>query len=79
MSQVVLTIQLKNIMDAIINEILKIGLFPTFLLVIIYLIIQEPERANKLKAILTQPFFKLFKWFSKEHISSKVSSKRMSF
>ena len=66
-------------MDAIIKEILKFGLVPTFLLVILYLIIQEPERANKLKAIITQPFIKLFKWFSKEHIASKVSSQANEF
>lgn len=66
-------------MDAIIKEILKFGLVPTFLLVILYLIIQEPERANKLKAIITQPFFRLFRWFSKEHISSKVSSQANEF
>lgn len=66
-------------MDDIIKEILKFGLLPTFLLIILYLIIQEPERANKLKAIITQPFYRLFKWFSKEHISLKVSSQANEF
>lgn len=66
-------------MDDFIKEILKFGLVPTFLLFIIYLIIQEPERATKLKAIVTQPFFKLFRWFSKEHIAAKVSSQANEF
>lgn len=66
-------------MELVIKEILKFGLVPTFLLIIIYLIVQEPDRATKLKALLTQPFFKLFRWFSKEHISAKVSSQANEF
>ena len=61
-------------MDSLIKEILKFGLVPTFLLIVLFLIIQDPDRIIKLKAITTQPFFRLFKWFTKEHISSKVSS-----
>ena len=61
-------------MSELVKEILKIGLIPALLLVVIYLIVQDPDRAVKLKAIITQPFFKAWKWFSKEHISSKVSS-----
>lgn len=66
-------------MDYLIKEILKFGLFPTFLLIILFLIIQDPERAIKIKAIITKPFFRLFKWFSREHISSKVSSQANEF
>lgn len=66
-------------MDALFKEILKFGLIPTFLLIVLYLIIQEPDRATKLKAIITEPFFRLFKWFSKEHIASKVSSQANEF
>lgn len=61
-------------MDTLAKEILKIGLLPALLFVLIFLIFQDPDRIPKLKAVLTEPFFKLFKWFSKEHISSKVSS-----
>lgn len=61
-------------MGELVKEILKIGLIPALLLVVIYLIVQDPDRAVKLKAIITQPFFRALKWFSKEHISSKVSS-----
>ncbi|MFM2393645.1 MAG: hypothetical protein RLZZ546_1627, partial [Bacteroidota bacterium] len=61
-------------MDKIVEQFLKFGLFPTCLLIIIFLIVQEPERAEKLKSIITRPFFKLFKWFSKTHIESKISS-----
>lgn len=66
-------------MEQIITEILKYGLLPAFLLIIIYLIIQEPERADKIKALITQPFFLFFRWFSKEYISSKVASQANEF
>jgi predicted RNA-binding protein with RPS1 domain len=66
-------------MDELIKQILKFGLLPTFLLIVIFLIIQEPERATKIRALVTEPFYKLFKWFSKEYISSKVSSQANEF
>src|SRR5450759_1857100 len=66
-------------MDELIRQILKFGLLPTFLLVVIFLIIQEPDRATKVKALLTEPFYKLFRWFSREHISFKVSSQANEF
>src|SRR6056297_1715511 len=61
-------------MDELVKNILQYGLIPTFLLIALILIIQDPDRATKLKALITQPFFRFFRWFSKEHISSKVSS-----
>ena len=61
-------------MDELIKEILKFGLIPTFLLVILFLVIQDPDRVYKIRALITEPFFKLFKWFSREHIASNVSS-----
>lgn len=61
-------------MDELIKEILKFGILPTFLLVVLFLIIQDPDRAIKIRALITEPFFKFFKWFSREHISSTVSS-----
>ena len=66
-------------MDDLIKEILKFGLLPTFLLIILFLIIQEPERATKIKAFITEPLFRLFKWFSREHISAKISSQANEF
>lgn len=66
-------------MDEIVKEVLKFGLIPTFLLVLLYLVIKEPDRAVKLRALITQPFFILFKWFSKSHIASKVSSQANEF
>ena len=66
-------------MENLITEILKFGLFPTFLCVILFLVIQEPERATKIKAFITEPLFRLFKWFSREHISAKVSSQTNEF
>jgi predicted RNA-binding protein with RPS1 domain len=66
-------------MDELIKQILKFGLLPTFLLVILFLIIQDPDRATKIKALITEPFYRFFRWFSKEHISSKVSSQANEF
>lgn len=61
-------------MDDLIKEILRYGIVPTFLLVALFLLIQDPERAVKLKAIILAPFYKFFKWFSREYIAATVSS-----
>lgn len=61
-------------MDELIKEILKFGILPTFLLIILFLVIQDPDRALKVRSLITKPFYKFFKWFSKEHIASTVSS-----
>ena len=66
-------------MDKVVEEILKIGFLPTILLIVIFLIVQDPTRGEKLKSYLTQPFFKLFRWFSKSHIASKVNASLNSF
>jgi len=66
-------------MDKIVEQFLKYGLIPTCLLIIIFLIVQDPERAVKLKSIVTRPFFRFFKWFSKSHIESKVASNANEF
>lgn len=59
--------------NEVIKKILEIGIAPAILLVVIFLIVQDPDRAVKLKSFITKPFFKFLRWFSKEHISSKVS------
>ncbi len=56
------------------SELLKFGLIPALLITIIILIVQKPERATQIKALITEPFYKFFRWFSREHISSKVTS-----
>ncbi|MEY4455934.1 MAG: hypothetical protein RLY15_198 [Bacteroidota bacterium] len=61
-------------MEEIIKEFLKVGITPTLLLVLLYLIIQEPDRVEKIRSLITLPFFRIFKWFSKTHISSKVAT-----
>lgn len=66
-------------MDKIVEQFLKYGLVPTCLLIVIFLVVQDPERAVKLKAIFTRPFFRLFKWFSKSHIEAKVASNANEF
>jgi hypothetical protein len=61
-------------MDEVLKQVLAFGLLPTFLLILLFLVIQEPDRAEKLKSFILKPLYDLFKWFSKEYISSKVSS-----
>ena len=61
-------------MEEIIKEILKFGFVPAFLLIVVILLIQDPDRAIKIKALITEPLFKLMKWFSKEYIASSVTS-----
>jgi predicted RNA-binding protein with RPS1 domain len=45
-----------------------------FLLIVIYLLIQNPDRAEKLKALILEPTFKLFKWGSHKYLATKVAS-----
>lgn len=59
-------------MDKIVEAILKYGLAPTFLLVFIFLIVQDPNRAYKLKGLILTPVFKLFKWFKREYVANEV-------
>jgi len=61
-------------MDELLKELLTYGLIPTFLFIVVILIVAVPERAEKLKALILSPFYKIFKLFSKGYISSKVSS-----
>lgn len=61
-------------MDKVVEELLKYGLIPTFLLIIIFLIVQDPNRAFKLKSLLISPFFKLFKWFKRAYVANEVAS-----
>lgn len=58
----------------LIKKILEIGLLPAFLMVIVFLLVQDATRADKLKAVFLKPFFQLFKWFSKGYIESKINS-----
>lgn len=59
-------------MDKVVEAILKYGLIPTFLLLFIFLIIQDPNRAYKLKGFFIGPFFRLFKWFKREYVANEV-------
>ena len=51
--------------------LMEIGI-PGTLLVTLLLIIHEPTRAEKLKALIFQPTFRLFRWGSKQYLSAKV-------
>jgi predicted RNA-binding protein with RPS1 domain len=66
-------------MDVIIENILKYGLGPAFLMLVIILIIQDPNRAYKLKVLVLRPFFKLFNWFKRSYISAEVAGHVNSF
>lgn len=65
------------------NELIKLfaayGLPTVCLIVFVFLIIQDPTRGEKLQALVTKPFYRLFRWFSKTHISSEVSSSLNTF
>ena len=56
------------------TTVLKLGLVPAISFIILYLFIQDPYRIIKLKAIITRPFFKMKRWFSRTYIASEVSS-----
>lgn len=60
-------------MDKVFEAILRYGLLPTFLLIIIFLVVQDPNRAFKLKSLIISPFFKLFRWFKREYIANEVA------
>jgi len=56
----------------IVELILKNGPF-AILLIAIALIISDPDRAEKLKALIIRPFFRLFKWGSLQYVASEVN------
>ncbi|QJP35444.1 S1 RNA-binding domain-containing protein [Nonlabens sp. Ci31] len=60
------------------NEFIKLfgvyGLPTVCLIVFLFLIVQDPTRGEKLQALVTKPFYRMCRWFSKTHISSEVSS-----
>lgn len=59
-------------LEYVLNLILKYGI-AGFLLVALLLIVQNPERAVKLKALFFEPTFRLFKWGSRQYVASQVS------
>lgn len=58
----------------IFTDLLKYGFVPAILLIAIFLFFQDPYRLIKLKAIITRPFFKMKRWFSRTYIASEVTS-----
>lgn len=61
-------------MDEVIKALLNYGLAPGVLAVIIILLVQDPDRAEKLKALVLRPFYKLKRWFSKSYIGAEVAA-----
>jgi len=55
----------------ILEFILQYGLLG-FLLVVLLLIIHNPDRAEKLRALILEPSFRLFKWGSRQYLASEV-------
>lgn len=60
-------------MDSLIAVILKYGLISTFLSILLFLIVQDPNRAFKLKSLILTPFFKLFRWFKRAYVANEVA------
>ncbi|MEW5844503.1 MAG: S1 RNA-binding domain-containing protein [Bacteroidota bacterium] len=48
--------------------------FTGFVFIVLIILVIKPENAEKLKALLLTPTFRLFKWGSKQYISSKIIS-----
>jgi len=68
----------KEIIKLILEFLLRYG-FVGFLIVVLFLLIHDPERAIKLKALLFEPLFRFTKWGSKQYIGAKVSSQVTDF
>ncbi|HEY0030020.1 MAG TPA: S1 RNA-binding domain-containing protein [Bacteroidia bacterium] len=66
-------------MDKVVEAVLKYGLAPTFLLIIIALIVQDPSRAFKLKSLFLTPFFKAFNWFKRAYVANEVANNLNTF
>lgn len=56
-------------------ELVKLAIefgIPGALLIMLVLLVQEPTRADKLKALFLQPTFRLFRWGSRQYLAAKV-------
>ena len=45
-----------------------------FTLVIIYLLVEDPNRGDKLRAIILEPIFRLFKLFPRQYLAARIGS-----
>lgn len=54
------------------------GLY-AILLIVLVLIIHDPDRAEKLNALILKPFFRFFKWGSRQYLASEVGSTSTEF
>ena len=61
-----------------IDLVLKYGI-SGFLVIVIFLLVQKPDRAEKLKVLILVPLFRLFKWGSRQYLASKVGSATTEF
>ncbi len=53
---------------------LNYGLIQALLLIVIILIVQDPNRAFKLRSLIISPFYKLFKWFKRTYVANEVAN-----
>jgi hypothetical protein len=67
-----------EIAELVLKFILKFGLGGA-LIIILILIVQDPDRAVKLQALIFRPLFVLFKWGSKTYIASTVGYQTTAF
>jgi hypothetical protein len=68
----------KEILKLLNDLLIRFGLVGV-LVIVVLLIVHEPERAVKLKAIIFKPIFHLTRWGSKQYIGAKVSSQVTEF
>jgi hypothetical protein len=61
-------------MDKLIELMLNYGLIQALLLIVIILIVQDPNRAFKLRSLIISPFYKLFKWFKRTYVANEVAN-----
>jgi hypothetical protein len=61
-------------MDKLIELMLNYGLIHALLLIVIILIVQDPNRAFKLRSLIISPFYKLFKWFKRTYVANEVAN-----
>jgi predicted RNA-binding protein with RPS1 domain len=67
-----------KLFEGIIEKLQNYGVHSILLLILI-LIVQHPERAEKLKLIIVTPFFKLFKWFGRAYVKHSLSTRLNNF
>jgi hypothetical protein len=67
-----------KLFQELIEKLASYGL-PAILILLLVLIVQNPDRAEKLKLLIVTPFFKLLKWFGRSYVKSSLTTKLNKF